>query len=197
MSQQPPYGPQDPQQPQQPPFTPYSQGAYPNPYAQYPQPQGKNNTTRNVLLIVGAVVILFCGGLFALGVVFFNNIDETFESDYVGSENDPITVEEGEAFEIRGFEYEAGWSISGPAAGGADFDAITGLRATNQRDDEDSERASLTFSLVRDNEVLGEIDCTTGASVRFERAVTLDCFGTDADPGPYDEIEVFDNSYYE
>ena len=217
MSQQPPYGsdPQQPpsqppysqqpytqqpysQQPQpgQPGYTPYSQGAYPNPYAQIPQ--RPNHTTRNVLLIVGAVVLLVCGGIVALGIAAVNNIDDSFESDYVGSENDPITVTEGSAFEIRGFEYDEGWAIE-PAAAGDPLaeDAIVGLRATNRRDDEDTETTNLTFSFLTDNEVLGEIRCRADASVRFERSVTLDCTSYGLEIDGYDTIEVYDTSFYE
>ena len=66
MSQQPPYGepPQPGQQPGQQRWTPYGPGgAYPDPYAGMP-PRPKSNTTRNVLLVVGGLVLLFCGGVF-------------------------------------------------------------------------------------------------------------------------------------
>lgn len=189
MSQQPPYG-QDPQQPYQQPFTPYSQGGYPNPYAQ--GPQRPNHTTRNVLLIVGAVVLLFCGGLFALGVVFFNNIDDAFDPDYRGSENDPISVEEGEAFSIRGFDYDEGWTVSSTPAGDVE---IAGLRGTNNRDDEDSESVYLYFEFYQDNARLASVSCSGGGTVAFERSIRLTCNGYADNISGYDEIEVYDNSY--
>jgi hypothetical protein len=139
MSQQPPYG-QDPQQPYpqggapqggapqggypQQGYPPYAPGAYPNPYAQLPQQD--NHTTRNVLLVVGAVVLLFCAGLVGFVIWAFSNIGDAFDPDYRGSENDPLTVTEGEAFEIRGFEYAAGWSVV-PAAGATGDLEITGI----------------------------------------------------------------------
>ena len=218
MSQQPPPGPSEPeqsspyqgpsggypQQPQQPqpqqPYAPYGQAPYgqpyPNPYAGMPQ-QPKSHTTRNVLLILGAVMLLFCGGLVALVVLLVNNVDDAFESDYRGSENDPITVAEGEAFEIRGFDYDEGWAIDGVAADDLG-NVISGLRATNDRDDEDTETPRLTFTLLRGNEVLGEISCNANAAVRYERQVALDCttYGTEIPQG-YDTIEVYDTSFYE
>ncbi|MDO9456613.1 hypothetical protein [Nocardioides sp.] len=193
MSQQPPYGPQEPQQPYQQPYPPYSQGAYPNPYAQFPQKP--NHTTRNVLLIVGAVVLVFCGGLFALGVAFFNNVDDVFDTDYPGSENDPVSVEEGDAFSIRGFDYDQGWSISKPAQG---FDTeVSGLRVTNHRDDEDAESVYLYFEFYADNARLGSISCTGGNTIAYERSARLTCNGYGEDISGYDEIEVYDSSYSE
>lgn len=194
MSQQPPYGPQDPQNPQQPhqpPYSPYS-GAYPNPYGQ--MPQRPNHTTRNVLLIVGAVIVVFCGGLFALGVAFFNNVDNAFNPDYPGSENDPKSVTEGDSFSIRGFDYDEGWRVTTDETGGVE---ITGLRATNNRDDEDSESVYLYFEFYQDNARLASVSCTGGGTVAFERSIRLSCTGYSADIAGYDEIEVYDSSYSE
>ncbi len=200
MSQQPPYGePQQPesQPPGQQPYAPYGPGAYPNPYAQ--MQQQPNHTTRNILLIVGVVVLLFCGGLVTLVFVAVNNvsdsIEDTFDDDYVGSENDPLTVTAGDAFEIRGFEYDQGWQL---APGADPTQAITGLRGTNQRDDEDSERINLTFTLVKANEEVAEIDCYSNTSVSFERSATLSCTTSATTPlGDYDTLEVYDDAFYE
>ncbi|MEO9321922.1 hypothetical protein ABFT23_00425 [Nocardioides sp. C4-1] len=180
MSQPPSYGSPEPQQPYPPYGSPYGQYGYPTP--------PRNNTTRNILIGVGVGIVLFCGGLFAVGAWVVGQAD--FDTnDYVGSEDDPITVAEGEAFEIRGFDVEDGWSV-GP-------DGITGLRATNDRDDEDTESLSLNFTMIRDNEVLGEVRCSSSASVRFGRAVRLECTGYDVPVGTYDEIEVYDTSWRE
>ncbi len=199
MSQQPPYGPPDPQQPhqqpqqpyQQPGYPPYGQNPYPNPYAQLPQQ--KSNTTRNVLLIVGAVVLLFCGGIVAFFAWAVNNVDDAFDPDYPGSEDQPLTVEEGEAFEIRGFEFEEGWTVT-PAAGDL---LVDGVRATNQRDDEDSASTYIVFKFYADNEQLATVNCSGGTSVSFERSVTLDCTSFATDVSGYDEIQVYDTSYSE
>ncbi len=189
MSQQPPYG--EPQQPGQQPYSPYSQGAYPNPYAQ--MPQQPNHTTRNVLLIVGLVILLFCGGLTTLGFLAFRNVDDAFENEYVGSRNDPIAVEEGEAFEIRGFTYEEGWAIEGDENG---YLSVSALRGTNDRDDEDPEQVALVFTLVRDNEVVGDINCNGTGEVTLGRSVTLDCSSGET-LVDFDELEVHDTSFYE
>lgn len=164
------------------PYSPYGPYGYPE------QPPQRSNTTRNILIAVGVGIVLFCGGLFALAAWAISQADWDLDNDYRGSEDDPIVVAEGAAFEIRGFDYEEGWSVTP--------EGITGLRATNNRDDEDAERIFLRLSLLRDNEVLGEITCSSNATVRFERAVTLDCTGFDVPTG-YDEIEVYDTSYYE
>ncbi len=201
MSQQPPYG-QDPQQPygqgpqqpyQQQPYPPYG-GAYPNPYAQ--MPQQKSNTTRNVLLIVGGVVLLFCAGIVAFFVWVVNNVDEAFDPDYRGSEDDPLTVAEGEAFEIRGFEYDDGWTVRAAPAGTGDLE-ITGLRTTNARDDEDAESAYLVFRFYRDDEQLASISCGGVYNLAHDRSATIECTTYGADVTGFDEIEVYDNSYSE
>ncbi|MFB9311500.1 hypothetical protein [Nocardioides plantarum] len=200
MSQQPPYGPPDPQQPGKPwqppgqqPYTPYSQGAYPNPYAQFPPPP-KNNTTRNVLLIVGAVVLLFCGGIVAFLAWAISNAEDAFDDDYRGSEDDPITVTEGEAFSIRGFDYEKGWSVSTDESGSIE---IEGLRVTNDRDDEDAESLFIHIDFYQDDARLTSVSCSGGGSIAYGRTAVLDCTGFSDKLTDYDEIQVYDTSLYE
>lgn len=196
MSQQPPYGPTDPQQPgqaYQQPYTPYSQAAYPNPYGQYPQP--KNNTTRNVLLIVGAVVLLFCGGIVAFFAWIVNEIESGIDPDYPGSRNDPITVAEGETFSIRGFDYDEGWQVTtDPTTGSVE---IEGLRATNNRADEDDETVDLVFEFYADNARISTVRCDADGSIAHERTAVLECSLNSAEVAGYDEIEVSDRSFNE
>ncbi|WP_170285907.1 hypothetical protein [Nocardioides rubriscoriae] len=198
MSQQPPYG-QDPQQPyggsQQPypqqPYPPYGQGAYPNPYAQLPQQ--KSNTTRNVLLIVGAVVLLFCGGIVAFFVWVVNNVDDALDPDFPGSEKEPLTVAEGEAFSIRGFDYAAGWTVEN-----RDGEVVVdGLRATNNRDDEDATSAYLNFRFYLANEQQASVGCNGVFDIAYGRSVRLQCSTYGVELVDFDEVEVYDNSYAE
>jgi hypothetical protein len=200
MSQQPPYGPPDPQQPYQPPgqqpytpYTPYSQGAYPNPYAQFPPPP-KSNTTRNVLIGVGVAVVLFCGGIVALIALAINNAEDAFDSDYRGSEDDPITITEGEAFSIRGFDYEKGWRIAEDSTGSV---KIEGLRTTNNRDDEDTESVYLHLDFYADDARIGSVLCNGGGNIAHGRSARLTCSGYGDDITGYDEIEVYDTAVFE
>ena len=200
MSQQPPYGPPDPPKPGQPyqppgqqPYTPYSQGSFPNPYAQFPQPP-KSNTTRNVLLIVGAVVLLFCGGIVAFLAWAISNADNAFDNDYRGSEDDPVTVTEGEAFSIRGFDYAKGWSVVTDENGSIE---VEGLKVTNDRDDEDADSLFIHFDFYQDDVRLTSVSCSGGGNITYGRTAALDCSGYSAEVTGYDEIQVYDTSYSE
>lgn len=216
MSQQPPFGePQNPQYPQQPPQYPQHpqhpqqppQGQQPgySPYGQYPpNPYGggqqqKSNTTRNVLVIVTVLVVLFCGGVIGFGIWAFNNIedgiDNAFDTEYRGSEDDPIEVAEGDSFSIRGFDYAEGWSIveDDPSI---DTFAIDNLKVTNNRDDEESNSLSIVFSFYSGGEGVGDVNCSSDTSVRHEKTVRMTCNGYDLPPD-FDSIEVHDTALYE
>jgi hypothetical protein len=195
--QQPPQG-QQPYPPQQ-PYQPYGQQYPPNPYGPGPGQQQKNHTTRNVLIIVAVLVVLFCGGSI-VGIALLigkagDSIEDAFNTDYRGSENDPIEVEEGESFEIRGFEYDDGWTV-GPDDTGSGLVEIAGLAATNNRDDGESYTVSLVFSFYEDNEGVGDINCTSNTTIREDKTARFTCYGADI-PDSYDSIEVYDNAYYE
>ncbi|QCW52105.1 hypothetical protein FE634_19855 [Nocardioides dongxiaopingii] len=196
MSQQPPpYGAPEPQQPYP---NPYGPGAYPNPY-----PPRNNNGTRNVLLIVGLVVVLFCGGLVALtawGVVSVKNgIEDSFDTDYRGSSKDPLTIKEGQAFEIRDFEYAEGWSFvrpTGPDDLGSD--QITGLSVTSSREDAESwDRPSITFTFREGTRVLAQVDCRLDVTLSEGDTADMDCSGYDDLPQEFETLQVHDRSTYE
>ncbi len=199
MSQPPPpYGEPAPgQHPQQQPYPSYGAGAYPNPYGQVP-PQ-RPRTTRNVLIVVGVVIVAFCAGLVGLGVLAVNKVDDGFDSafneDYRGSQNDPLTLEEGESFEIRGYSYAEGWTLTP----NSDYDdQITGLKATNNDADTESyNRISLVFTFYSGDEALGQVDCRSAVSLRRGKSTTLDCSSSETVPSGYDTLEVYDSALYE
>jgi hypothetical protein len=215
MSQQPPYGgpeypqypqgqnPQNPQNPQQPPYgqqpgyQPYGQQYPPNPYGPG-GPQQKSHTTRNVLIIVTVLVVLFCGGATTFVIWAFSSIgdsiDTSFNDEYEGSENDPIAVEQGEAFSIRGFDYDEGWSI-GPEPGLDGYVNLTGLSVTNDSHD-GAETVFLVFEFLDGQETLGDLRCTSNATVRSDRTVKMSCNASEI-PGSYDSIEVYDDATFE
>ncbi len=194
---QPPQGPYQPQPPQgQQPYPPYGQQHPPNPYGT--GQQQKNHTTRNVLLIIAVLVVLFCGGAIVGVVVLFNKagdaVENAFDTDYPGSSNDPVEVEEGEAFEIRGFEYEEGWTV-GEEESGSGLVVIDGLAATNNRDDGESYSVSLVFSFYDNNEAVGDVNCSSNTTIREDRTARFTCYGTTI-PESYDSIDVYDNALY-
>lgn len=217
MSEQPPYG----QQPESggfqssgyepPPGQPgygqpaYGQqgyqgyGGYPG-YPAYPAPPPTGgNSSRNIIIIVVVLVVLLCGGLILAPIAFFvwfaNEVDNSFDSDYRGGRDNPITVEEGEAFEIRDFRYAEGWSVN-PTATGFNGQAITGLIVKSENEDAESS-LSITFEFERDDVLLGTVTCRSPTVLRDGRSAQMECDNTGTDITGYDEIAVYDNSYYE
>ncbi len=186
-----PYGQQPPQQP----YPPYGQQP-PNPYG--PQQTGKSHTTRNVLLIVGVLVVLFCGGVVGLGIWAFNTasdgIDSAFDTEYEGSEDDPVEVDEGDSFSIRGFDYGDGWSVNTDTT--TQTVTIDDLVVTNNRDDEESYSLFLTVSFYSDGQGVGELTCSSPTTVRYEKKAEMSCTGYDV-PSDFDSLEIFDNATFE
>lgn len=193
MSQTPPdpYG----QQPY-----PYQPGVYPNPYQQ--GPQRPNNTTRNVLIWVSVGVVLFCGGAFALGWLAVTGVFKAAETsvhgeNYPGSRRDPMTITEGQAFEIRDYHYAEGWSfVNDPAADSG----IADLVVTNKRSSDQSSTydPSLVFKFYKDDLTLLEIDCRATAAPDTGKKAVMDCDSfTNGVPADYDSVEVFDRAYRE
>ncbi|GAA5141211.1 hypothetical protein GCM10023340_02500 [Nocardioides marinquilinus] len=189
---QPPYGSPPPPPG---PYEPYGAGGG---YGYPPQPPRNDHTARNVIIGIVVVVVLLCGGLvwaiFRVVDAVGDGISEAadaFESDYPGSEDDPLEVQEGEAFSIRGFDYDAGWDVLPGAQG-----VVQGVRGTNNRSDEDGESVRLVFTLYLDNEKVGELRCDDPGQVSFERSATLSCASIGQVPARFDTIEVYDSSLF-
>lgn len=183
-----PYGQPPPAYPQ----NPYSgQPAYgapggaPGGYA-YGGPVKKSNTTRNVLLIVLGVIILFFAGCAALVVGLVASVDDAVEENLTGG--DPVVVAEGEAFSFDGLDADQGWSVGRESFGGS---TIKGLRVTATEEGPlGSGIASvLIFRFYDGSENIAEITCS-GNQVRVGESSRMDCFSADAVPRGYDEIRV-------
>lgn len=177
----------------QPPQQPYGQpapGQQPYPPQGYQQaPPKKKHTLRNVLLILALVFILFVGGCLALIGGAANEIDKSIKEDAnkAGGTDNPLTIKEGEAFEVDGFKYSAGWAVDKDQFG---FIKITGLKVTNDRDDKDSALVEIKF--WNGSEVLASDDCTT-SPIDVGTTVTLNCLGLDELPKSYDKITINDS----
>jgi hypothetical protein len=178
------------------PPSPYGQPQ--QPYGQYPaapygtfNPPQKSNTTRNVLLILGLVALLFVGGCVALVGLAVNEVDNqvdefTENDDSPGGVNNPLTIEAGKAFDVYGFEYQAGWTVVADDLGEAD---IEGLKFENQRDAIDE--ASVRVKLFQGNELLATVSCSS-ETAEVGQIVPLDCYSSDTMPATYDEITIAD-----
>ncbi|VXC10160.1 DUF3824 domain-containing protein [Nocardioides sp. AX2bis] len=182
--QQNPYGGQPTGYPQQPPYGQPPYGA-PGGYA-YGGPVKKSNTTRNVLLIVLGVVILFFAGCAALVIGLVAGVDNAVEEGITGG--DPVVVEEGEAFSFDGLDADQGWSMGRENVGGS---TIKGLRVTATEEGPLGSGISsvLIFRFYAGSENIAEITCS-GNQVGVGESSRMDCFSADAVPRGYDEIRV-------
>lgn len=140
-----------------------------------------------MLFIVG---ILCCGGFAACTAGVFGAADEVSksieaeESEEGGTEN-AKKITEGEAFEVRGFNYAEGWSVTEEY----DMIEIENLKVTNNRDERDSALVDIKF--MKGDEVLASVDCTTDP-IQKGQTVTVDCSSTDDLPSDYDTITIND-----
>lgn len=173
------------------PLTP-RQPAYPPRPAMYVPPQKQTHTLRNVLLVIGLLMVLGVGGCVAITAAFVNEvdnaIDEAEESDQIpGRADNPLEITPGEAFEVDGFNYAAGWTVEKDQFGYID---IEGLKVTNNRDEKDGAFVEIKF--WKGSEVLALDDCST-EQVDVATTSTLSCLGVEKMPKNYDRITINDS----
>ncbi|WP_216823032.1 DUF2510 domain-containing protein [Aeromicrobium sp. A1-2] len=153
-------------------------------------PPKKKHTVRNVLLGLVAVFVLFVGGCMALIGSAANEVSKSIDKEVAkdsepGGPDNPLTISEGKAFSVSGFDYAAGWKVVDNEFG---FD-ITKLKVTNNRDDKDSALVEIKF--MKGSEVLALTDCTT-EPVAVGQTTTLSCLSGDDLPAKYDKITIND-----
>lgn len=175
-------------------FRPAQQGSQP-PQPAYgqapPPPQKKGFPWKWVVIIVAIVLLVCCGGFAACTAGVIGTADEVSKSmdsdaSKEGGPDNPMPITEGEAFEVDGFNYAAGWKVT-EEFGDAN---ITGLKVTNNRDQKDSVMVEIKF--MKGSEVLALVDCTTDP-IQKGNTVSVDCFSTDKLPDDYDEITINDS----
>lgn len=171
---------QQPQNPQQPPA------------GYYPPPVKKSHTLRNVLLVITGLFVLTIGGCLAVVGVAANEVSKSVDKSIAkdnepGGPNSPMPIQEGKAFEVSGFEYQAGWTVRKDVLGMVD---IKGLKVANNRDSKDS--ALIEIKFMSGTEVLALSDCTT-EPITVGTTVTLSCFSADKLPAKYDTITINDS----
>ncbi|MDX6326111.1 MAG: hypothetical protein QOK15_2465 [Nocardioidaceae bacterium] len=163
--QQPPptYG-QPPAYGQQPGFGPTgyppSQVGYPPPGYPVPPPK-QSHVLRNVLLILAGLLVLGCGGCFAVVGFGLNQANKAItkaqENDTrPGGPANPLDVQEGRAFAINGMDFHRGWRLdsSGPAG-----TTIENLQVTAHRQGDQQVTELVTFTFYRHGRVLSEATC--------------------------------------
>lgn len=149
----------------------------------------KKGKALKILLILGLLFLLGLGGCVALVGGAANEVSKSIEEDEnkPGGTNNPLTITAGEAFEVDGFNYAAGWTVAKDALGDVE---IKGLKVTNNRDDRDSALVEIKF--WKGTEVLALVDCTT-EPINVGTTVTLGCSSADDFPTAYDKITINDS----
>lgn len=159
-------------------------------YAGGPYIPPTTSNGKTVWIVIGAVlllVLLFCGGCLALGVFGareatkqIDEITETYEGP--GAAGDPITVTEGQEFEIGDLDFESGWTVS-------ETGEVLGLRASNDDSDAFLDALSLDFTFLRDGTEVGSAHCYGALPEGDEQEVS--CISTTVEPiTGFDEIQV-------
>lgn len=170
---------------------PYGQPAYgtPQPYAV--QPVKESHTARNILIVFAVLFVLFVGGCIAVVAVVANKANDVINDDSPGGPNNPLTITEGKGFDVRGFQYADGWSISTEPV--SRTWTIEGLKVTNERGKAD--RLDVKINLLQANEVMATAFCVAGdgfQKIPEHTTVTLDCTASDPLPEAYDKVTIQD-----
>ena len=164
-------------------------GQWTDNYAPAPEKPKKQRTVLKVVLGILIASFLLIGGCVALIGGAANEADKSIKRDEqkAGGTKNPMTITPGQAFEVDGFKYAAGWSVGKDSLGDV---AIKGLKVTNTRSDRDSALVEIKF--VKGTEVLALADCTT-EPINEGTTVTLSCTSADKVPDGYDKITINDS----
>jgi len=155
----------------------------------YPPPEPKKRHT--FLKVLGAVVagglILVVGLIVLFAVILGQAADEIKANDErPGGADNPMTIVEGEAFSVAGFDYAEGWKLERDVFKDA---TVKHLKVTNGRDDKDS--ALVEIKVWDGKEVKALVDCTT-EPIAVGTTVTLTCTSTDRLPRDFSRITIND-----
>jgi hypothetical protein len=167
----------------------YAQPGYGQP-AYAVQPVKQSHTARNILIVFAVLFLLFVGGCVAVVAIVGNEVNDAVNDDTPGGPNNPLTITEGQAFEVDGFEYADGWTIPPTPISGL-FE-IEGLKVTNHRGKAD--RLLVRISLLDAGEVMATATCVAGEldKIPEDTTVTVDCSSSDSLPTVNDKITIQD-----
>jgi hypothetical protein len=172
---------------------PYQQPTYGQPQTYLPtQPVQQSHTARNILIVFGVLFLVFVGGCIAVVAVVGNEVNDTLNDDSPGGPNNPITITEGKAFVVRGFEYADGWSIVGEPV--SQTWHVDNLKVTNDRGKPD--RLLVDIKLLNGSEIVASTTCSVGdgfSKIPEDTTVTVTCVSTDPLPEAYDKITIQDS----
>ena len=168
----------------------YGQPAYGQPQTHATQPAEKSHTARNILLVFGLLFLLFVGGCVAIVAVAGMRVNDAVNDDTLGGPNNPLTITEGQAFEVNGFEYAAGWSIVAQPL--SQTFTVQDLKVTNNRGQAD--RLLVEIKLLDGSEIVASATCSAGSfdKIPQDTTATVDCSTADPMPTAYDQVTIQD-----
>jgi hypothetical protein len=178
------------QQPYQQPA--YGQPTYGQPQPYLTQPVKQSHTARNILIVFGIIFLVVVGGCIAGVAVLSHKANDVLNDDSEGGPNNPITITEGKAFDVRGFEYAEGWSIVGEPV--SQTWHVDNLKVTNNRGKAD--RLLVDIKLLNGSEIVASSTCTVGDTfnkIPEDITVTVTCSSPDPMPAAYDKITIQDS----
>ena len=169
----------------------YAQPTYGQPQPYLTQPVKQSHTARNILIVLGVLLVLFVGGCIAVVAVVGNEVNDAINDDSVGGPNNPLTITEGQAFEVDGFEYADGWSIAGEPV--SQTWRVDELKVTNHRGKAD--RLLAEIKLYQGSEIVARAECYTGNGIDKipeDTTVAVECTSSDPLPDAYDKVTIND-----
>ncbi len=168
----------------------YTQPTYGQPQPYVTQPVEKSHMARNILIVFGVLFLLFVGGCVAVVAIVGNEVNDAVNDDTLGGPNNPLTITEGQAFEVDGFEYAEGWDIADSPVTG--LFQIDNLKVTNHRGRAD--RVFTEIKLLSGNEILATATCIGDGFDKLPKdtTTTVECSSSDTLPTAYDEITIQD-----
>ena len=193
-----PLGSEQTQQPGQPAMTvgypttyqqpAYGQPTYGQPQPYMTQPVQKSHTARNILIVFAVIFLILVGGCIAGVAVLGNKANDVLNDDTLGGPNHPLTITEGQAFEVDGFEYADGWKIVGEPV--SQTWHVDNLKLTNHRGKAD--RLLVEIKLLSGNEVVATATCGDLEKIAEDITITVDCVSGDPLPDAYDKVTIQD-----
>jgi len=166
----------------------YPQPTYGQPQTYAAQPVNQSHTGRNLLIVFGVLFLLLVGSCIAGLAVVGTKVNGELNDDTPGGPNNPLTITQGKAFEVAGFEYADGWSITADVSG---FVSVENLKLTNHRGEAD--RLLVEIRLLSGNEVLARATCGNYENITEDTTVTVTCSSADTLPTAYDRITIQDS----
>jgi hypothetical protein len=170
----------------------WSQPTYGQPQPYLTEPVNKSHVARNILIVFAVLFVLFVGGCIAVVAVVGNKVNDAVNDDSLGGPNNPMTITEGRAFEVHGFKYSDGWSITSEPV--SQTWHVDGLKVTNKRGKAD--RLDVEIKLLNASEIVATSFCTASddalEKISEDTTVTVVCQSSDPLPDAYDKITIQD-----